>query len=215
MDKYILKQQKIGAIARPFPQPPFSDRLGVSLLSTHPKKDTIECRVIMDLSWPPGRSVNDGIAKNQFMGFNDKLTFPTVDLIARRVAEFSCSEVLLLFKIDPSGYFRQLPLYPGDYSLLCFTWNNMIYFLVLPMGLCSAPYFAQRVSNAIKYIHNKMGYFLFNYMDDFIGVEVVSKISDSFGALHHTLRNIGITEAKEKRVASTQKLNCVGDTGKY
>ena len=165
----------------------------------------------MDLSWPPGRLVNDGIAKNQFMGFADKLTFPTVDVIARRVAEFGTDQVVLLFKIDLSGYFRQLPLDPGDYSLMCFTWNDEVYFdIVSPMGLHSTPYFAQCVSNAIKYVHNSMGYFLFNYTDDFIGAEGAEKVNASFMALQHTLRDVGIAEAKEKRVQPTHKLNCVG-----
>ena len=145
------------------------------------------------------------------MGFTDKLTFPTVDVIARRVAEFGTDQVVLLFKIDLSGYFRQLPLDPGDYSLMCFTWNDEVYFdVVLPMGLRSTPYFAQRVSNAIKYVHNSMGYFLFNYMDDFIGAEGAEKVNTSFTALQHTLRDVGIAEAKEKRVQPTHKLNCVG-----
>ena len=78
------------------------------------------------------------------------------------------------------------------------------------MGLRSAPYFAQRTSNAIRYIHNTMGYFLFNYIDDFIGIEVRQRIWNSFSTFTRTLRDLGVKESKEKRVPPTQVLNCVG-----
>ena len=142
-------------------------------MSTRPKRDVDARRIIMDLSWPPGGSVNDSIWKDQFMGFPVKLSFPTIDVIARRVASME-SEQVYLFKIDLAGYFRQLHLDPGDYSLLCFVWNGEVYFnIVLPMGLHSSPYFAQRTSDVIRYMHNSAGYFLFNYIDDLIGVEEI------------------------------------------
>ena len=95
-----------------------------------------------------------------------------------------------MFKVDLSGYFRQLPLDPGDYSLLCFVWKGNVYFdLVSPMGLRSVPYFAQRTSNALRYIHNNISYFLFNYIDDFIGVELKNNIYKSFETFRRTLRD--------------------------
>ena len=187
----------------------FEGRVGTSPLSTRDKRESTEKRIIMDLSWPIGDSVNSGIQKDQFMGFHAKLSFPTIDVIARRVA--SLKGDIWLFKVDLSGYFRQLPLDPGDYSLLCFIWNGRLYFdLVSPMGLRSAPYFAQRTSNAIRYIHNKMGFFLFNYIDDFIGAEVRSRIWASFNTFTKTLRDLEVKESIEKRIKPTQCLNCVG-----
>ena len=212
VEKYINKELDRGAISGPFDQIPFNtSRVGVSPLSTRPKKDSTERRILMDLSWPPGQSVNDGIGKDQFMGMKAKLSFPTVDAIAHRIVELGQEEQVCLFKIDLSGYFRQLPLDPADYSLLCFTWKGKIYFdVVSPMGLRSAPYFAQRTSDAVRYIHNQAGYFLFNYIDDLIGVEKISVIQHSFRLLRKTLKEIGLKEAENKRVEPTQVLNCVG-----
>ena len=213
IDRYIDKEKSRGAVCRPFRGIPFhfTDRIGVSPLSTRPKRDSQEHRIIMDLSWPPGKSVNDGIGKDQFMEFHAKLSFPTVDAIALRVAQLASSQQVYMFKIDLSGYFRQLPLDPGDYSLLCFVWRGQLYFdIVSPMGLRSAPYFAQRTSDAIRYIHNAMGYFLFNDIDDLIGVEGLQKINSSFQALLRTLKDIGLKEAQGKRVEPTQVLNCMG-----
>ena len=147
----------------------------------------------MDLSWPIGNSVNSGIAKDQFMGFNAKLSFPTIDSIAKRVAELTGRGEILLFKVDLTGYFRQLPLDLGDFSLMCFSWKRRIHFNVMsPMGLRSAPYFTQRTSNALKYIHQEIGYYLFNYLDDFIGVELASKIWSSFNSFTRLLQNLGV-----------------------
>ena len=170
MNKYIDKERSYGAVIGPFEEVPFTSRIAVSPLSSREKKDSSDRRVIMDLSWPPGCSVNDGIAKDQFMGFTMKLSYSVLDEIAQRVHELGTDAQL--FKVDLKRYFRQLPIDPCDYSLLCFTWQGKAYFdVVSPMGLHSTPQFAQRVSNAIRYIHERKGYFLFNYIDDFIGAE--------------------------------------------
>ena len=207
--KYIEKEQKRGAICGPFKNVPFCHRVGVSPLSTREKRDSTDHRILMDLSWPEGRSVNHGIAKDQFMGFRARLTFPTLDLIARRIIELG--DNVWLFKVDLAAYFRQLPLNPCDYSLLCFTWDNSIFFdVVSPQGLRSAPYFAQRTSNALKYIHNQTGHFIFNYIDDFIEIEYGHKINASFEAFIRLLNNLGVRESVEKRVYPTRRLNCLG-----
>ena len=36
---------------------------------------------IMDLSWPKGASVNNGVAKDIYLGTHYDLKFPSVDLI--------------------------------------------------------------------------------------------------------------------------------------
>ena len=209
MNKYITKELMHGAIAGPFDYPPFISRLGVSPLSTREKKESPDRRVIMDLSWPPGRSVNDGIGKNQFLGFQTKLQFPTIDVMARRIWELG--PTALMFKVDLSRFFRQIPLDPAEYSLMCFTWGGKVWFdLVSPMGLRSAPYFAQRISNAIKFIHNEAGYFLFNYIDDFLGAELPIQIEASFSLFKRLLNNLNIDQSAEKEVRPTDEITCIG-----
>ena len=213
IQKYIDKEMGRRAVCGPFKTVPFRNRIGISPLSTREKKDSSDRRIIMDLSWPPGRSVNSGIAKDQFMGFQARSTFPTLDMIARRIAELEQAGQgqIFLFKVDLSGYFRQLPLDPGDFTLMGFTWKGDVFFdIVSPMGLRSAPFFAQRISNTIKYIHNQAGYFLFNYIDNFIGVEVWNRINRIFQTLIRLLENLGVKEVKAKRIKPTQCLNCVG-----
>ena len=201
VDNYIDKELNRKATCQPFKEVPFSSRIGVSPLSSRDKKESAERRIIMDLSWPIGQSVNLGIAKDQFMGLRVKLTFPTIDVIARRVTELRGSGDIYLFKVDLLGYFRQLPIDPGDYSLLCFMWKDQIFFDIMsPMGFRSAPFFAQRTSDVIRYIHNRASYFIFNYIDDFMGVEVAENIHSSFNALVRLLRDLGVKEVVNKRV---------------
>ena len=76
LDKYISKEQNHGSIMGPYNKIPFRKKVGRSPLSTRPKKDSQDRRIILDLSFPPSQAVNDGMIKNNYMGLNAKLTFP-------------------------------------------------------------------------------------------------------------------------------------------
>ena len=54
LQKYIEKEQTHGAVMGPFNKIPFQNKIGISPLSTRPKKDTEERRIILDLSFPIG-----------------------------------------------------------------------------------------------------------------------------------------------------------------
>ena len=98
------------------------------------------------------------------------MKFPRTDDLAIRIAQLG--KTAMMFKIDLGRYFRQIPLDPGDYSMTGYIIDGELYFdKVLPMGMRSAPYIAQRITNAIRYIHERLKFFLLNYVDDFLGVE--------------------------------------------
>ena len=211
LNKYILKEQSHGAVMGPFHRIPFQGKTGVSPLSTRPKKESDDRRVILDLSFPVGSLVNDGIIKDNYMGFTAKLTFPKVDDFAFQI--YTLGRGCMMFKVDLSRYFRQLPLDPGDYSLLGYIVNGEIYFnKVLPMGMRSAPYIAQRVTNAIAYIHRQLEYFLLNYVDDFVGAETKNRIWQAYLALTTLLQELRVDTSKEKMVPPTMWLEFLGIT---
>ena len=116
LDKYIKKELKYEAIMGPYKKIPFTHNVGISPLSTRPKKDSADRQVILDLSFPIGDSVNDGIPKDLYLGFTAQLTFPKTDDYAFRI--FHLGLGCYMFKIDLSRYFREIPLDPGDYSLI-------------------------------------------------------------------------------------------------
>ena len=176
-----------------------------------PKKGSQDRRVILDLSFPIGNSVNDGIPKDSYMGFDAKLTFPRTDDFAVRL--FQLGQGYYMFKIDLSGYFRQIPLDPRDYSLIGYVIDGNIYFdKVLLMGMRSAPYIAQRITNAITYIHRSLSYFLLNYVDDFFGAEVKTKVWQAYTALTQLLENLRVETSKKKIVPPTTRLEFLGIT---
>ena len=211
LDKYIQKELGYGAVMGPFEKIPFTSKVGISPLGTKPKKDSTEWRVILDLSFPIGDAVNDGIPKDSYMGLAVKLTFPKRDDFALRI--FQLGPGCCMFKIDLSRYFRQIPLDPGDYSIIGYVVNGKIYFdKVLPMGMRSAPYIAQRITNAIAYIHEQLGFFLLNYVDDFVGAELKQRIWKAYMTLTQTLQELGVETLTDKLVPPTTRLEFLGIT---
>ena len=79
---------------------------------TRPKAGSTNHRVIVDLSWPHGRSVHDKVCKDSYMGSVFKLKFLTVDDITERVQKLKGN--CLLYKIDPQRAFCHLKLDPKD-----------------------------------------------------------------------------------------------------
>ena len=72
-------------IARPFDARPFAEGFVVSPLNTVAKRDSQERRVIVDLSWPCGSSVNDGIHSGSFLRELLELSYPTIDAIVSAI----------------------------------------------------------------------------------------------------------------------------------
>ena len=78
-------------------------------------------RVIIDLSWPKGHSVNAGIDKNSYLNSEFALQFPTVDHIVNELNRVGRGA--LFFKIDVSGVFHHLKVDPADLDLLGLYWD--------------------------------------------------------------------------------------------
>ena len=86
-----------------------------------------------------------------------------------------------LFKCDLSRAYRQLPVDQGDLHYLGYKWNGELYIdALLTMGLRSAAFLSQRVTNAIAYIARNNGVSVSNYLDDFGGVEVKDSATEPF-----------------------------------
>ena len=80
------------------------------------------------------------------------------------------------------------------------------------MGLRSAPYIAQRVTNAIAYIHEQLNYFILNYVDDFVGAEIRETIWAAYQALSTLLAELRVDTSEEKIVPPTTRLEFLGIT---
>ena len=73
---------------------------------TRPKPNSSRRRVIIDLSWPLGLSVNAGIDKNSYLDSDFALTFPTLDDIIAELKKLGCGA--LLYKVDVWLAFRHI-----------------------------------------------------------------------------------------------------------
>ena len=183
--------------------------MGVSPLSTREKCNSEDRRIILDLSFPLGSSVNDWMPKDSYLGAPIHLRYPTVDDLVKRV--HALGPLCLIFKRDMARAFFQLPLDPFDYGLFCFGWEGMYFFsLVLVVGHRVAPYTCQRVTSAISYMHTHKGWFLLNYIDDFVGAELQQRAHQSFIELGKLMLDIGAQEAPHKAVPPPQGLNIWG-----
>ena len=74
---YIRKEIQLGAVMGHFIDILFSSRVGISPLSTRPKRLSDDRRVILDLSFPEGGSVNDYTPKESYLGMAINLVYPS------------------------------------------------------------------------------------------------------------------------------------------
>ena len=97
-------------------------------------------RLITDLSYPPGLSVNDGIDSNLC-----SLKYISVDRVAEVIASYQPEA--LLAKIDIESAYRLVPVHPLDCPLQL---GGAIYMdPMMPFGLCSAPKLFNAVVDAL------------------------------------------------------------------
>ena len=146
-DTYLQKELGERAILGPFEHNVPSTVLNISPLNTAPKKGVADDRrVIMDLSWPKGRSVNDGIFKDHYLGNACLVHYPSLDDFLDLVVRLGPG--CLVFKTDLSRAYRQLPVCPADIGLLGFSWRRYLFVdRVLPFGLRSSAMFCQGFSD--------------------------------------------------------------------
>ena len=69
---YLDEELSFNAIFGPYEKEPFSE-MQFSPFLTHEKLNSAKHRVIVDLSWPHGASINDGVASDQYLGTKIKL----------------------------------------------------------------------------------------------------------------------------------------------
>ena len=112
---YLEEEKTFGAILGPFQNPPISD-LHVSPFLTREKPGANSRRVIVDLSFPHGASINAGVDPESYLGSEFLLTLPSIDCITSKVCQLGKRS--LIYKIDITGAFRHIKIDPADYNLL-------------------------------------------------------------------------------------------------
>ena len=160
---YIARERALGRVLGPFTRPPFQD-FCISSFGVIPKRNQPgKWRLIMDLSSPDGRSINDGIEPDLC-----SLSYVSIDDIAEAIARLGRGT--LIAKSDIQQAYRQIPVHPQDRHLLGMHWQGA-YFVdtVLPFGLRSAPLIFSAVADALEWVVRQHGVEqIFHYIDDFV-----------------------------------------------
>ena len=202
--KYLEKEKGYQAILGPFAEIPFASDFCISPLNTVSKKDSSERRVILDLSFPEGSAVNEHIPKDFYLESKVNLTFPRVDDLVEIIK--NKGRCCHLFKRDLKRAYRQIPVDPGDISLLGYCFENKYYFdLYLSMGLRSAAQICQRVTNAVKYMCWMLQIAVLNYLDDFAGADKPELALKAYVELGKLLASCGIEESTQKACPPSTK----------
>ena len=156
----------------PFPLPPFTPWSQTNPLLTHHKCNPTDRQFIMDRRWPlpPLISVNSGTPRESFLGSYKKLHLPSAqdfcDLI--HTAGKGC----YLYSADVARAYRQLPLDPGDWPLVCFNFQDDFYtdILSLSFGLHWDAAHCQDVTSLITRELDSNRATVLSYIDDFGGI---------------------------------------------
>ena len=209
VDFYLKTELSFQALAGPFQGPPVPN-FHASPLMTRPKKDSDNRRVIVDLSWPDGAAVNDGIPTDWYLDGPANIRLPTVEYMEQRI--LSLGPGAFLYKTDLARGYRQLRVDPTDWPLLGFTHNGVFYMDVCPpFGLRSSALFMQRTSEAISYVHRKAGYISRPYLDDFGGAEATrAEAHRALTSLQAILNDLGVREAVHKVCGPAQRMIWLG-----
>ena len=210
VDRFVHKELDKGALLGPFDAPPFYEWSQVSPIMTRPKKDTDSRRIIIDLSYPIGRSVNDGVPKGVFQGRNFTFQLPTVRDLAARV--ISNGQGSYLWKADLERAYRQLRNDPLDYPLMGIAHRGRYYVDICPsFGARGSSSAQQRVSQAVCHIMRMEGHDVMAYVDDFCGAHrSFHDALRAFSMFEGLCEELGLRLAPDKSVFPTTKLEWLG-----
>ncbi len=197
INNYFERECESLRILGPFKKNPFSVPLVTSPLNSVPKPGEQDRRVIVDLSWPIGNSVNDGISKDMYLDEPIDLRYTSVEEVCNMVLEMGRGAVI--YKRDLRRAYRQVPVDPRDYCYLGYKWNDQwLVDTVLAMGQRNAAMACNRTTSAVMYMHRKNGHCGTNYLDDLIGVSPPESATEAYNSLGNLLEDLGLKENKKK-----------------
>ena len=205
INAYLQEEIAHKAILGPYTQPPLAG-LHRSPFMSREKPDSPHRRVIIDLSFPHGTSVNAEISKDIYL--DTPFILPTINNITQQIK--TLGRGCQLYKVDISRAFRHVKLDPRDYDLFGLRHVNWYGDTCLLFEYRYRSTLFQRLSNAVRHIMRQKGYDIMNYIDDILGIDIPSKIDASFDALQSLLHDLGFEVSMRKLVAPTTSMNCLG-----
>ena len=214
---YLASEVALGRKAGPFNQLPFTTYVG-SPMGIVVKKcsDSVKYRIIHDLSWPPGDSVNDHIDPDLY-----RCIYASFDQAVSLVKKHGVGT--LMAKLDLADAFKHILVRPEDWPLLCSSWDivqadgsvlRQYYVdLFLPFGLCSSPAIFNHYANALEFaMWANSVQDLLHYLDDYFtaGPADTGDCQHNIGKMVQVCRDLGFTVNPSKVTPPASVTNFLG-----
>ena len=204
LQEELSKGRMLGPVSTSEGFPP----LHVNRFGVIPKgHNTGKWRLITDLLFPKGCSVNDGIDASL-----SSLSYISVDDIATAAARLG--QGALLAKVDIESAYRLIPVHPQDRPLLAVKWDGKFFVdLMLPFGLRSSAKIFNAVADALSWHLQRAGInLLFHYLDDFaiMGAPRSPQCAHSLEILDKECRWLSVPMTAHKREGPTTCLPVLG-----
>jgi len=205
---YLLTECSAGRVVGPFQRDIASPgSIHTSRFGVIPKGTPGKWRLIVDLSYPEGESVNDGINTESC-----SLQYVKIEDAAREVLRQGYSSWMA--KIDVQHAYRIIPIHPQDRWLLGMVWQDKLYVdTTLPFGLRSAPKIFTAVADAVEWILKRRGVrFIIHYLDDFlmVGGQEYAACAAQLKTVLNTFEELGLPIAMNKLEGPTVCLTFLG-----
>ena len=193
--KYIQTELDHRALIGPFHSPPFTGWTRANPLMMRPKRDSQDRRVILDLSFPQGSSVNSAIPPDSLDSAQFKLRLPTRDMLADKILQLGRG--CMIYKIDLSRAYRQLRSDPLDWPLLGIQWEDNCYLdTAIPFGLRHGASACQRTLEAVVVIAAEVcGAWNLPYVDDTTGASLPHKADGHYQGTLGVMASLGLEVA--------------------
>jgi hypothetical protein len=186
----IAAEVHAGRKAGPFAKPPITGFFASPLGAVRKKNGKI--RIVHNLSWPIGASVNSKIEDLHCVlsSFD-----AAMDLLVAQ------GRGAMLSKIDIASAYKCIPVRPADFALLGLHWEGKFYFdKTLPFGLSSSCAIWERYATAAEWaaLHNTSIRRLCHYIDDFLLVSNKETAASELKQLLDLFSRLGLPVSIEK-----------------
>ena len=175
--------------------------------SARTTQHTGKWRLLLDLSYPPGESINDG-----FDPALCSLSYTSVDHVEDVVARYQ--KGALLAKIDIEAAYRLVPVHPHDRPFQAMHWVGEVYFdPMLPFGLRLAPKIFNAIADGLEWYLRQLGVqHVFHYLDDFIVIGLPGSVqcAEAMASLKRACAFLGVPIATHKTEGLTTCLTYLG-----
>lgn len=207
VDEFVDSNLKRGRMEGPLEKLPPNFRC--SPLGAFQKRRSNKVRVIHDLSYPPGHSVNSFIDTEKH-----KVSYSTIDDVIKMGQQYINPYA---YKIDIRSAYMACKVRPEDRHLLGYAWpdksgtTRYYQYCCLPFGLSSAPGLFNEIADGLHYIMKKRGIpdTSSHYLDDYIAVdEGPTRASNGLKIMINTTNESGF-EA-HKIIEPTQVIDHIG-----